>query len=68
MATEKQMGKSKRYRVEIQYTKLAAWEPEYYTDSLAIAKFYAPIAMRSEIWAVRVVDQITENIVYYNQR
>jgi hypothetical protein len=35
---------------------------------LAIAKFYAPIAMRSEIWAVRVVDQITENIVYYNQR
>jgi hypothetical protein len=68
MATEKQMGKSKHYRVEIQHTKPAAWEPEYYTDSLAIAKFYAPIAMRSKIWAVRVVDQITENIVYYNQR
>lgn len=60
--------KPKRYRVETLHLRQEIWKPEHYTDSLPVAKRYIAAVVKSqEVWAVRVVDQVTEKVVSYDQ-
>jgi hypothetical protein len=57
----------KRYRVETLTSTSSTWEPVYYTDSLPVARRYTASLRNSQgIPMTRVVDQRTEQAVYYN--
>jgi hypothetical protein len=57
----------KRYRVETLTSISDTWEAVYYTDSLPVARRYtASLRNPGEIQATRVVDQRTEQAVYYD--
>ena len=57
----------KRYRVETLTSTSSTWEPAYYTDSLPVARRYAAsLRNPGKIKASRVVDQRTEQAVYYD--
>ena len=57
----------KRYRVETLVSGHDAWETAYHTDSLPVAKQYAT-SLRNprQVQAARVVDQRTEQVMYYD--
>jgi hypothetical protein len=57
----------KRYRVETLINTSSTWEAVYYTDSLPVARRYTA-SLRSSHGTpmTRVVDQRTEQAVYYD--
>ena len=57
----------KRYRVETLIHGSNTWETVYHTDSLPVARRYA-VSLRNpgKIQAARVVDQRTDQAVYYD--
>jgi hypothetical protein len=57
----------KRYRVETLTSASSTWEPVYHTDSLPVARRYTASLRNSHgIPMTRVVDQRTEQVVYYD--
>lgn len=57
----------KRYRVETLSGPSGTWETVYETDSLPVARRYAASLQNpGEIQTTRVVDQRTDQAVYYD--
>jgi hypothetical protein len=57
----------RRYRVETLTKTSSTWKPVYFTDSLPVARRYTASLRNSQgIPMTRVVDQRTEQAVYYD--
>ena len=58
----------KRYQVEAQSNNSNTWEPVYYTNSLPVAKRHTAATVKSpQIQAAKVIDQITGQVMAYEQ-